>query len=82
MLQTVNDFESEENYQQVFLSKREQQNEEFALANLRAAQMEKLQQQAASFMRLNAVWGLEPNENAVDIRKAKVLNEAEGGVVY
>ena len=44
--------------------------------------MEKLQQQAASFMRLNAVWGLEPNENAVDIKKAKVANEAEGGVVY
>jgi hypothetical protein len=42
MLQTADDFDSEQNYQQVFLSKREQQNEEFALANLRATQMEKL----------------------------------------
>jgi hypothetical protein len=29
--------------------------------------MEKLQQQAASYMRLNAVWGLEPNDISVNI---------------
>lgn len=35
-------------------------------------------------MRLNAVWGLEPNANAIDIEKATVDNEAalDGGVFY
>jgi hypothetical protein len=44
---------------------------------LRAEQMEKMQQQAASYMRLNAVWGLEPNENAQDIMKATVKNTGD-----
>ena len=35
-------------------------------------------------MRLNAVWGLEPNETSIDILKAQVDPEEaqEGGVVY
>jgi hypothetical protein len=47
------------------------------LSKLRAEQMEKMQQQAASYMRLNAVWGLEPNENAQDIMKATVKNTGD-----
>lgn len=42
-----------------------------------------MQQQAASYMRLNAVWGLEPNENAEDIMKATAKNTGDDqGVIY
>ena len=35
-------------------------------------------------MRLNAVWGLEPNANSIDIKKAEIdkVQAIDGGVLY
>jgi hypothetical protein len=62
----------------------DEQNLKIAVQAQRIEAIEKLQKTAASYMRLNAVWGLEPSENAKDIRKARVDTKIanDGGVKY